>query len=153
MGVSSQLPRRAVYMSGSILLVVTPRGGNSSVRAGPILLFDSHQLRRQSWVIPGIFSRCGVYMNSPLLPGPSISSTWDFLAPVLASQLPTRREDLSQSSTSLHKPLPSSSTQDVWIEGTGPHRQRSLGGGFGRTRSLVAHRRGGCGWCYWWQKG
>jgi hypothetical protein len=110
--------------------------GIPSVRACPIPLFNSRQLRRQSWVIPGIFSRCGVYMNSPLLLRPAASSTWDFLALVLASQLPTRSGKYCHN----HRP-PCTNPSPVHRHGygnrgIGHHRQCSLGGGFGKQ--LVA---------------
>jgi hypothetical protein len=66
--------------------------------------------RRQSWVIPGILSRCGVWMNPLILPRAIVSITWDFLALAPMPRLPTRRE-LSRSSTSLHKPPSSPSTR------------------------------------------
>ena len=112
MGVSSRLPRGAVYRSGSMLPVVTPRGRNSSVGACSIL-FNSHQLHRQSWAVPMIVSRCGVYTNSPLPPRPTSLRAWDSPALVLASQLPTSQRISSQSSTSLHNPLSSSSIR-IW---------------------------------------
>ena len=111
MGVSSQLSRGELYVSGSMIPVITSCAGNSGVRACTILLFCSRQLHHQSWAIPGVFSRCGVYMNSPLLSRPIANSSQDFLALALASQLPARWEVPSQPPTSSHKPLLSSSTQ------------------------------------------
>ena len=111
MGVSSQLPRRAVYMSGGNIPVVMPFVGDSGIRARAILLFSSLQPRHQSWAIPRIFSRCCVCMNFPPLIRPIVGSMRDSPALVLASQLPTRWKEPSQPSTSSHEPLPSSSTR------------------------------------------
>ena len=73
MEVSSQLLSGAVYISGSMLPVVTPGGENSGVITLTIL--SSRPLRRQSWVVPWILSRCCVYMNPPLPPRPIMSNS------------------------------------------------------------------------------
>ena len=72
-----------------ILPVITPQLGNSSIKAGQILLSNSRQPHHRSWVILGIFSRCCVYTNPPLPSGPAVSSTWGFLALAPMPQPPT----------------------------------------------------------------
>ena len=61
---SLQLPFRAAFVSGNILPVVIPCGGNSESHLGlrpysAAPLFNFHQTHRQSWVVAVALSKCG----------------------------------------------------------------------------------------------
>ena len=73
MEISLRFGRSAESTSGSILPVVTPRGGNyqSSARSPTLPLFSSRQLRRQSWFPPVESPKCGDWMVPQLLPAPN----------------------------------------------------------------------------------
>ena len=109
---SSQLPGGDVSVLGSIMTVVIPRGDNSHSQSYKDITpsFNFHQLRPRSWLIPRTLFDCGVLMAPPL-PPLLPSNLTSFLTLVLTSWLPTAGGAPSQSPTSSHESLPSSSTQ------------------------------------------
>ena len=114
MEISLRFGRSAESTSGSILPVVTPRGGNyqSSARSPTLPLFSSRQLRRQSWFPPVESPKCGDWMVPQLLPAPTAAHhLLYFLTVAPISQLGIRRAVQSLSLAPIRKLLPTSLTQ------------------------------------------
>jgi len=97
--------------SGNMVPAVIPCGGRCQARASLHLsIFDSLQLRHQSWVLPRVSFKCGVWMAPLLLPTLSVTNhSVLFLTAAPMWQPATGVAPLSLSPTSFHKPLPSSS--------------------------------------------